>query len=485
MSTTTLGYSNPPTQNAGSEPAASGRFYRVVWRWHFYAGLFVIPVLLILAITGSIYLFKPQLDRWMYRELMFVEPGAAALSYDRQLDAARAAYPTAKLTKFTPAVTADRSAEVGLTTRDGHDLAVFVNPYTGKVLGERDEHANLQAYARKIHGELMIGKVGDTIVELAACWALVLIVSGVYMWWPRHGSAIWGTLLPRLHADGRTFWRDLHAVPGFYGALLVVFLVLTGLPWAGFWGDNFAKVWSRYPEFMWDSAPNAKQLTAALNQNGVQTVAWAAEQLPMPKSIVPGHAEHQSSASASTSAASAEGQSAMPVSLGGIIALAQANGVTPGYSVSLPGDAEAVYTVSAVPNDPTLERTLHIDQYSGKVLADLGWAQYGPVPKAVEFGIAIHMGKYFGLANQLLMLAICLIVITLTITGAVMWWRRRPAGRLGAPAMPANFPLWKTAVAIIAVLGVAFPFVGISLVAVLLVDYLVISRIRPLKQALG
>lgn len=47
---------------------------------------------------------------------------------------------------------------------------------------------------------------------------------------------------------------------------------------------------------------------------------------------------------------------------------------------------------------------MHIDQYSGKVLADVRWQDYGVVPKAVELGIAIHMGKYFGFGNQLLML---------------------------------------------------------------------------------
>lgn len=51
---------------------SSSRFYRSVWRWHFYAGLFVIPFMMVLAITGSIYLFKPQLDAVMYRNLMFV-----------------------------------------------------------------------------------------------------------------------------------------------------------------------------------------------------------------------------------------------------------------------------------------------------------------------------------------------------------------------------------------------------------------------------
>ena len=43
------------------------RLYRTIWRWHFYAGIFCIPLVIWLSITGSIYLFKPQIERWMDR----------------------------------------------------------------------------------------------------------------------------------------------------------------------------------------------------------------------------------------------------------------------------------------------------------------------------------------------------------------------------------------------------------------------------------
>ena len=51
---------------------AAPPFYNLAWRWHFYAGLFVIPFMILLSITGIIYLFKPQLDTWMYADLMQV-----------------------------------------------------------------------------------------------------------------------------------------------------------------------------------------------------------------------------------------------------------------------------------------------------------------------------------------------------------------------------------------------------------------------------
>jgi uncharacterized iron-regulated membrane protein len=471
-----------------SVPVLGDRFYRTVWRWHFYAGLFVIPFMLILAITGIIYLFKPQLDAAMYRNWMFVQPGAAMLPYTEQVQAAQQVYPDATVSQFIPNTADDRSAEVGLTTADERNLIVFVNPYTGQVLGSQDEDKNLQAIARTIHGNLMIGTGGDYLVELAACWGLVLLISGLYLWIPRNQFSVFGTFIPRLWSKNkRIFWRDLHAVPGFYGVLLVGFLILTGLPWSAFWGETFAQVWGRFPAQMWDDVPQSTLVTGSLNQHGTQVVPWAVEQLPMPQSSSAGHESHSGHSHSEAQTSPAQSSSSTSVNLNSVVAIAQERGAPPGFSVTFPEGETEVYTVSAFPDDPTQEITLHIDQYSGEVLADVRWSDYGLVPKAVELGVAIHMGKYFGFANQLLMLFAALVTILLSVTGAVMWWLRRPkgVGLIGAPALPPYVQHWRVPLAIVAVLGVAFPLVGISLVLVLLLDYLVLSRIPALKRVFG
>ncbi|HEY9873341.1 MAG TPA: PepSY domain-containing protein [Candidatus Obscuribacterales bacterium] len=463
----------------------SNRFYRTVWRWHFYAGLFVIPLMLILATTGIIYLFKPQLDSLMYHHQMFVQPASLEMPYTAQLDAAQKTYQSATVSKFTPKFAPNRSAEVTLTTPGGRTITAFVNPYTGEVLGDRDEANNFQSIVRKIHGELMLGKFGDYLVELAACWGLVLLVTGLYLWLPRNTFTIWGTLIPRLSSKNkRVFWRDLHAVAGFYGILLVGFLILTGLPWSGFWGETFARISNQYPAHIWDKVPSSTVLTKVLNQQGKQVVPWAVEQLPMPLSSTSGH-EHHSGHGNVNSTPSPEGiLQGKPVNFNSVVALALSKGATPGFSVSFPKDKTGVYTVSAFPDDPTQEMTLHIDQYSGRVLADVRWQDYGLVPKAVEMGIAIHMGRYFGLGNQLLMLFGCLVVIVLCVSGGVMWWHRRPKQTfsIGAPALSPYVQQWKFPMAIVAVLGIAFPLVGLSLVTVLLLDYFLLSRIPALKR---
>ncbi len=470
--------------------APSNRFYRTVWRWHFYAGLFIIPFMLILGTTGIIYLFKPQLDAAMYHNMMFVQPNDSMLPYAEQVQRAQSAYPDATVTQFIPNPAADRSAEVIVAAPTGRNLEVFVDPYAGTVLGVRDQERNLQAIARKIHGDLLIGSWGDYLIELAACWALVLLISGMYLWIPRKKISLLGTFIPRLWSQNkRIFWRDLHAVPGFYGALLIAFLLLTGLPWTGFWGDTFAQVWGRFPDEMWDDVPQSTVLTGSLNEHGELFVPWAAEQMPMPLSSLSSRSlrgqenDELATLVVDTSSSSSDASTVFNK----VIALALKNGAPPGFTVAFPEEETGVYTVSAFPNDPRQEVTMHIDQYSGELLASVGWQDYGLIPKAVEMGVAIHMGKYFGLANQLLMLFAALVTILLSITGTVLWWQRRPKGLglIGAPAMPPYVQHWRVPLVIVAVMGFIFPLVGLSLVAVLLFDYLVLSRVPILRRLFG
>ncbi len=77
-------------------------FYNLAWRWHFYAGLFVAPFMILLALTGIIYLFKPQLDPLMYRELMVVEAGHHRQTADALLAQVQQAYPQGHVGQYLP-----------------------------------------------------------------------------------------------------------------------------------------------------------------------------------------------------------------------------------------------------------------------------------------------------------------------------------------------------------------------------------------------
>lgn len=100
-------------------------------------------------------------------------------------------------------------------------------------------------------------------------------------------------------------------------------------------------------------------------------------------------------------------------------------------------------------------------------------------------GVVLHEGKLFGLGNQLLMLAVCLAILLSSASGLWIWWKRKPAGRLGVPPLRHELPRWKTGIAIMLALGVAFPLVGASLLLVWALDWLVLSRLPAVRRVLA
>lgn len=436
--------------------------YRSVWRWHFYAGLIVAPFMLILSVTGAIYLFNDEINDALHAEKRIVPPHETTLPLSRLVAAAEASAPGGKATRIDTWEAFDRSAQVFVTAGDGTDLRVFVDPGTGAALGSYVYERTLVGFADRFHGSLMLGKLGDGIVELAACWGVVLLVTGLYLWWPRGVRGFAEALTPRLRAKGRPFWKSLHAATGAWTALVILFLILTGLPWANVWGTllragaDAAGV--GYPT----SHRNHGAAPASTMKQATGEAPWTLENAPMPTSE--DHAAHHGG-----EASVSPGAAARPIGVDRAADVLAAAGMTHPYRLSLPSGPTGVYSAYTYPDRPQGQRTAQIDQYSGRVVSDVGFADYGPVAKAVELGVQLHMGNYFGLANQIVMLLACVGAAALSVTGPIMWWRRRPKGALGAPRTlePARL---RTVALITVALGAAFPLAGGSLLVALAFD---------------
>lgn len=259
----------------------------------------------------------------------------------------------------------------------------------------------------------MVGTVGDRLIELAAGWGIVLVVSGLYLWWPR-GRAASALFWPRLHLRGRPLWRELHVLAGFWGSLLLLFMLLSGMTWTGYWGKQFADVWNRFPAAMWNDVPTSDMQAGSLNSASRQQVPWPLENTPLPRSQPPAadaHAEHRGHSAQAGHAMPMDMPMPAGIPLQRVVDIARERGVAAGYGIALPSGMEGVYTISVFPDDPRHDATLHIDQYSGKVLADVRWQDYNAVARSVQMGVVLHEGKLFGLGNQLLMLAVCLAIL--------------------------------------------------------------------------
>lgn len=428
-----------------------------------------------LAITGLVMVYFTGFTSRFGAEPV-VSHMAVAAPLEAQANAAVAAVPGSQLKEFI-APARPGQPHWFVVQLDGGARAVAVDPASTEVLAVVDKDNSLFAWAEKIHGTLLLGDVGDRLIEVAAGLGIVMVVTGFYLGWPRHTS--WRqVLVPRWGRGGRNGWKSLHVGLGWWMGLVLVLFLLSGHTWTGVWGAKLVQAWGTFPAEKWDNVPQSTADThASLNGQGPKAVPWTLEQTPMPLS---------------GSQVGAVGVPAgQPVNLTTVTALARAMGFDQRFHVQLPAHELGVFTVSADTmsgdlNNPTRDRTVHVDRYTGRVLVDVGFGDYAPVAKAMAVGVALHQGN-LGLWNAVLNVLFCLAIILACVSGVVMWWRRRPAdaGRLGAPNPPAIPTRWWGGAVVMLVTALAFPLAGAVLVGALLLDWAVISRVAALRQRLG
>ncbi len=431
-----------PARPASSAPAAMGAIHRTIWRWHFYAGLFVIPLILILAVTGAIYLFKPQIEAWEESAWKgFATTGS--VTPNAQVEAAMAAHPRARFAHYRLPRAPGHAAMVHLG--DGERmLDVFVSPQ-GKVLASLDAENRIAAFIRRVHGSLLIGEPGSWMVELAASWAFVMLLTGLYLWWPR-GGGLAGVLWPRLLRGRRLFWRDLHAVTGFWVAGLALVLLVSALPWTSVWGEGFSVV-----------REELKMLGGKRD--------WKV------------HSGHDHDAMMQRMAAGKP----LP-SLSQIVDRARRERLPYPVLVEPPGE-DMVWTVKSASQNLPANRTITYDMASGAELSRTGFADKHPIDQAVLYGIAWHEGHLFGWVNQLIGLLTAIALMAMVVSGFVMWRRRKPDAGLGAP--PPLTARMTGAVVILVLLAALLPLLGASLLLLLVFDRFALPRWPRAARWLG
>lgn len=457
--------------------------YRTIWRWHFYAGLFVIPLIVVLACTGAVYLFKPQIDAWEERAFTGM-PDKGSVSPEIQIDAALSAFPGSTIHSYRLPAREGDAALIHLALPQNIGMRdVFVSPQ-GIVMGSLGSETRIAQIAHDVHGQLLMGRRGSWLVELAASWAIVLIVSGLYLWWPR-GRALAGVVWPRLSAGGRTALRDLHAVTGFWVSGLALVLLVTGLPWADVWGSAFRAVrielglvkgqqaWTvggKAPPAMGDE--HAGHDHAAM----LATHVAAGKNLPTPSQHA-GHGSQHGPLGPTLSEIVAEAKSRhlpFPVVV-----------VPPGAPQAFGGPPRDDWTIRSDTQDRPRAVTVRIDKRTGREVARETFADKHPIDRAVGYGVAWHEGALFGWVNQLVGLLTAIMLVTLAASGFIMWRRRKDEDTLGAPPMPAMPARIGGVMVILAVLAMLLPMLAMSMAGMALVERLVLRRITPLARWMG
>ncbi len=375
---------------------------------------------------------------------------------------------------------------------------MFVDPYTGEYLGQRSELSGLIGLANQLHrmfgndgphvqlpslGHLIAPSaypdatipvgLGNLWMELTATWIVVLLASGIFLWWPRAIEAAKPLLKVRWSKGGRIRWRDVHALTGVLIAVILICYILSGLTWSRYWGENWRAFSATVAPSATVDAPSTPATMGQYDRLG-RRIAWAAKDDPVYASL-PG------------------GSGPAPMTFDDIDRIAKDEHMVPGYAIIPPSDSEedgapvfGSYTVvNAWPQKLSEQRTLYLNQFTGETITNATAAQDGALSRLTSFGIAMHMGNQLGVLTRISATVAALGVLTMVATGFLMWWKRRPRGGAGLPSPASAATRAQTprkavvAVAVFAVvLGVLFPAFGISLLVVLAVEGVLAFRRR-------
>lgn len=485
----------PDTAASGEQRAAGARrtgwaaLRPLVLRLHFYAGVLIAPFLLVAALTGLLYAGSFQAEKAVYAHELRVPVGTDTLPLSQQVAKAREARPEGRLAAIRPAPQPGDTTRVLLSdvpgVPDDHRLTVFVDPYTGEVRGALQTFGStgalpLRTWLDGLHRDLHLGETGRLYSELAASWLWVVAGGGLALWIGRTGLAsrtkrkLRALALPDRAATGRRKTLSWHGAVGVWAATGLVFLSATGLTWSA------------------NAGANIDALRESLGQ-ATPTVSTA---------VAEDHAGHGGAAgmhhtpgSEGKKAGQPGGSTASDVGVDEVLKAARAEGLSDPVEIGLPAEQGTTYVVKQVQRSwPEKQDAVAVDPATGKVTDVSRFADYPLLAKLTRYGIDLHTGTLFGLANQLALALLALALIFLIVWGYRMWWQRRPARgsalSFGRPLprgawrqvpLPVLIPL----ALVVAAVGWAVPLLGGSLVAFLAVDIVlgVVSRRRRTPAA--
>lgn len=415
----------------------------VLWRIHAWAALIATPFALVATLTGILYIFSPQIEQQLHGHLDTVgashtsaTPWPARRPLDELVQAAlhHASQGMAVQSVITPVRAQDSvrvvvrpdapanaqraehaehqhgggsgaGALVGANAvanqggaRMPEGQVLYVNPYTAQVLGSHAEMDRFSLWARRLHSSLLQGDGWRWMVELAASAMMVMLLTGVLLWWPQRTllptdttekTPSPATAAPRIQRRAR--WKAWHGWMGVALSLMSLVILVTGLTWSRYAGDQIRTL----RDATGQAPPSAPK--------GLRSVPEVGHMAAMPWEAIWQVAQR----------------------------------VAPDVSMQLrpPTGAQGVWRLGEFDrSQPTKRFNLVLDAYTGRTLFYAGWDEQTVFSKSTAIGIPFHRGE-FGLWNQALLLVFGLGVLFSLVSGWAMFLQRRRLGFLGLPKL--------------------------------------------------
>jgi uncharacterized iron-regulated membrane protein len=191
---------------------------------HRYVGLAVVAVLFMSGLTGALITFDGEIDRMTHAELRQVAPQSGGAGADRLAAGARQAWSRDPVRMLVMPESPGDAVEVWYR---GSSMRAYLDPRDGHVLGLRDTRDSLMGVLVDLHTNLLSGETGRAVIGWCGLAAILLIVMGIWLWWPRGGR--WRQALTvKWEAAPARVWLDVHKVVGIVTGVFLVVIAATG-----------------------------------------------------------------------------------------------------------------------------------------------------------------------------------------------------------------------------------------------------------------
>jgi len=382
--------SDPSTRGDAANPSGRGSGYwvipcgtafrKVMFQVHLWLGVALGVYLLVIGLTGSLVVFRGEIEDALRPRLTRVVPGTARALIQTMLEAARAAHPGARFHTLNLPTGPDRSLSFWGHDAENRSFHAYFDPWTGNLLGNDLAGDNATEWIYELHANLLGGPTGEKINGIGALLFVVLCVSGIVVWWPGRGLVRRQGLTIQWQSGWKRVNYDLHKVTGIVSAALLLLTAVTGI-WFPF----------KAP-FRWA----VEKMT--------DTSADEDSPSPAPSKIGPW------------------------VSLD--VALAAVSSVLPDSApnwVGLPEKEGDVYSVrKRLPGEWRLDgmNHIHVDASSGQVLRVDLHSERTTAQRILRSFFPLHTGTFGGLPTRILWVVVGLSPVLLGVSGYLMWWNR-------------------------------------------------------------
>lgn len=372
-------------------------------RIHLYLSLAAGLVILVACLTGAILVFEKELQMALNKKRYYVETGSTKLSPDELVQKVKTDFPDVKVNGIKLYEDATRSAEVSVVVPPKKDkkeevpkakeerkgppqrqpgLTVFVNPYNGEILEKYNYRETGFYTVFALHRWLLGGEgsVGKYIVGVSTFIFLFILITGIILWWPKTRNILRQRLRIKWSGGWKRINHDLHMVFGFYSAIFLFIIAFTGLAWSFEWFNNSIYTVTSSP--LKPTPPPTSIYVAGVKRISIDNALNGA------KAVYP-DAEF--------------------------------------YNINFPKDSAEAFAVNALAKNAVHENAtdaIYVDQYSGKLLGQLPYANRSLGARVRSTFKPVHTGSIWGWPTKIIAFVVCLFGVSFPITGTLMWINR-------------------------------------------------------------